>query len=53
MKRVGNENKDEPSEDFGTVNGTGRGFEAQNPASYTMMKIVVGMMTMMMMIFTT
>jgi len=36
---VGNEAKDNPSEDFLTVNGTGIGHEAQNPASYMTMKL--------------
>jgi hypothetical protein len=52
MNRVGNEDKDEPSKGFGTLNGTGTGYENQNPASYMMMKIVVVVM-MTMMILTT
>jgi hypothetical protein len=50
MNRVGNEDKDEIyedkddiSEDFGNVTGIGTGYEAQNPARYMMMKIVVMM----------
>jgi hypothetical protein len=34
---VGNEAKDDPSKDFWTVNETGTGHVAQNPASYMMM----------------
>ena len=51
MNHVGNEDKDESSEDFGSVNGTATGYEAQNPAICMMIKTVV--MMIMMMILTT
>jgi hypothetical protein len=35
---VGNKVKNDPSQDFSTVNGTGTGHEASNTASYMMRK---------------
>jgi len=38
---VGDKAKDDPSQDFSTVNGTRIGHEALNPASYVIVVIII------------